>query len=321
MAPEPRAAWSCFTKGPSLDDALVYDDALGHHYEYDSHVVNHNRVVDGDILVLRDADLIYGYGVVDSVRTWPKLKDMERCPACASAKLSRRRRALPPFRCNSCGHEFVDPDRVPKEVIAYSASYAQWWFPFASPAPARALTSVYAGADRQNAIRRLDTSRTQELLAFHGGFDSVLFLQLREDPAAIRAGRVEATTMRRIGQQQFRQRLLDRYGSVCAVTGEQPEEVLDAAHLFTFAEHPEHIETAGLLLRADVHRLFDRLLLTIDPGDWHAHVAPPLVTRYPALRELDARPLHVPAAARPDASWVEQHWVSAHDRWRRLARA
>lgn len=317
MAPEPGAAWSCFTKDPSLDEALAYGDALGARYEYDSNVVNHNRVAVGDILVLRDADLIYGYGVVDAIRSRPHVKVMERCPECSSSKLSPRSRVLPRYRCHR-GHEFDVPLQVPKDVTAYTASYGEWWFPFTSTAPVRALASVYAGRDRQNAIRRLDVERTQAMLVFHGGLESGLHLALRRQGDPIVGGRVDVMVKQRIGQQAFRKRLLDRYGSVCAVTGSQPEEVLDAAHLFTFAERPEHLETAGLLLRADVHRLFDRLLLSVDPRSWRSRVAPGLLDRYPSLGVLEARPLELGRDARPDVTYVEQHWESALERWKRL---
>lgn len=320
MAYAGQSAWSCFTKGPSVDEALTYGDVIGRRYEYDSQVVHSSQVAVGDIVVLRDADLIYGFGVVDSIRTWPATKLMQRCPHCRSSKLTRRTTAALPFRCSHCKHEFLEPLEEPRAVTAYSASYEPWWFPFGSPVPVRALISLYTGEDRRNAIRRLDTERTFGLLAFHGDVESVLFLQLQEHAGAIPGGRVDAIGKRRIGQQQFRERLFDRYGPVCAVTGEQPEEILDTAHLFTFAERPEHVETAGLLLRADVHRLFDRLLLCIDPESWQSRVAPRLLVRYPLLAELDRRPLSIAAGTRPDASWVEQHWSSAHQRWRRAAR-
>lgn len=318
MEPASAAAWSCFTKGPSLDEALSYGDALGQRYEYDSHVVNHNHVSVGDILVLRDADLVYGYGTVDDIRAWKTTKVMFRCLVCRSSKLTRRSRALPAYRCQSCGRSFDTPVEAPKEVTAYSASYSTWWFPFSSPAPVRALTSVYANRDRQNSIRRLDVERTHQLLSFHGGIESHLHLQLRRRGNEIVGGRVDVVGQRRVGQQQFRKRLLDRYGSVCAVTGHQPNEVLDAAHLYTFAEQPEHLETAGLLLRADVHRLFDRLLLTVDPRHWHSRVAPGLLERYPALAALDSRPLEVGHGRRPEVSYVERHWNSSTERWKRL---
>ena len=66
----------------------------------------------------------------------------------------------------------------------------------------------------------------------------------------------------------------ERYGATASVTGAQPDAVLDAAHLYTFAERPVHIDGGGLLLRADVHRLFDRLLLTFNPETWRSQVAP-----------------------------------------------
>lgn len=43
----------------------------------------------------------------------------------------------------------------------------------------------------------------------------------------------------------------------------------------------------GLLLRSDVHRVFDRLLLTFDPVTWTSRVAPPLLDQYEGLRVLE----------------------------------
>ena len=317
IAPD-GTAWSCFSKGPSLEDALTYGDVPGERYEYDSNVINHARIAIGDILVMRDAELIYGFGVVEGVDTWRTTKIMPRCRECGSAKLTRRRVAQPAYRCHR-GHTFDTPLNEPKDVTAYCASYGGQWFPFPSPTPVRALASVYANNDRQNAIRPLHLARVRELVSFHGGVEPTLYLQLRAQGAPIPGGRIDIVVKQRIGQQKFRERLLDRFGSVCAVTGSQPEEVLDAAHLFTFAERPEHVETAGLLLRADVHRLFDRLLLTIEPHTWQSRVAPPLLERYPLLADLHGRDIDVAEARRPDPSYLEEHWGVATQRWKRLA--
>ncbi|MEV4599483.1 HNH endonuclease [Amycolatopsis sp. NPDC049253] len=81
----------------------------------------------------------------------------------------------------------------------------------------------------------------------------------------------------RIGQDGFRKDLLDRYGLVCAVTGECPGEVLQAAHLRAFSKFQRHVVTEGLLLRSDIHRLFDTARMTIEPRDRTLLVHPGLM--------------------------------------------
>lgn len=65
---------------------------------------------------------------------------------------------------------------------------------------------------------------------------------------------------------RFRKNLIARYGARCAITGASVLEVLDAAHIRPVADlGGDHVDN-GLLLRADLHRLFDAELLTIVPG-------------------------------------------------------
>ena len=65
---------------------------------------------------------------------------------------------------------------------------------------------------------------------------------------------------------RFRKNLIARYGARCAITGASVLEVLDAAHIRPVADlGGDHVDN-GLLLRADLHRLFDAELLTIVTG-------------------------------------------------------
>jgi hypothetical protein len=310
-----RNFWSCFS-GVGLDAlGATYDDALGHQYEYDSHVVNHKRVTVGDVLVVRDRHLVYGYGVVETIEQRPDMKVMQRCPECRSADIKLRATREPAYRCNDCREEFDIPISEPKGIIKYVAAYGSWWFPFASPTSVRSLERVYAGKDQQNAIRHLDPVEAQALLRFHASLESHLHLELLTDTDEIVGGHVEVLVRARVGQQLFRDRLFERFGSTCAVTGSQPDEVLDAAHLYSFAARPDHRRDGGLLLRADIHRMFDRLLLTFDPTTWSTHVAPQLLDRYEGLRLFEARPMAVPEWARPERSLLEEHFSAAHARW------
>ena len=316
-----REFWSCFTRvGLDLLGA-TYGDVVGRQYEYDSNVVNHRRVAVGDVVVVRDGHLVYGYGVVEDVEARPGMKVMRRCPECRSADITGRKRLLPTYRCNDCRVEFDRPLEEMAYVTTYVATYESLWFTLASPTPVRALERVYAGKDRQNAIRRLDASAAWEFLEFHASVESSLHLELLAHTDKIRGGHVEALVRVRVGQRVFRERLFERFGSTCAVTGRQPEEVLDAAHLYSFADRAEHRSDGGLLLRSDLHRMFDRLLLTFDPETWHTHVAPQLLDRYDGMRAFDAQPMAVAERARPDRSLIEDHFKASRERWRDLARA
>lgn len=316
-----RGFWSCFTKAELHDVAALYTDVLDSRYEYDSNVINHRGVAVGDVLVIRDIHLVRGYGVVETITSRPGIKEMRRCPQCRSADLSVRTRAVPAYRCNDCKHTFDQPDRVPMEVTLYAAHYGTSWFPLESPVRVLGLDSIYAGKDRQNAIRRLEPRAAEEFLLSVGGIESYFHFEVLTGGAGIAGGHRDAVVRVRRGQREFRESLFDRYGSTCAVTGQQPSDVLDAAHLYSFAERAEHHRDGGLLLRSDVHRMFDRLLLTFDPVRWESRVAPQLLDRFENLRGLDARPMAMTEAVRPDSRLLAEHHAAARTRWKELRAA
>jgi putative restriction endonuclease len=69
----------------------------------------------------------------------------------------------------------------------------------------------------------------------------------------------------RLGQGTFRVLVTDLYGRRCAVTGERTLPVLEAAHIKPFAAAGPHEPRNGVLLRSDIHTLFDRGYVTVTP--------------------------------------------------------
>ena len=67
----------------------------------------------------------------------------------------------------------------------------------------------------------------------------------------------------RLGQGSFRICVTDAYKRSCAVTGERALPVLEAAHIKPFSESGPHLVQNGLLLRSDLHRLFDKGYMTL----------------------------------------------------------
>mgnify|MGYP001032738397 CR=1 FL=1 len=68
----------------------------------------------------------------------------------------------------------------------------------------------------------------------------------------------------RKGQNAFRMRLLSAYSNRCAVTGVGAEVCLEAAHIDPYSQDQNHDVSNGILLRADIHALFDANLLSIN---------------------------------------------------------
>lgn len=69
----------------------------------------------------------------------------------------------------------------------------------------------------------------------------------------------------RLGQGIFRLSVTDAYGRACAVTSEHSLPALEAAHIRPFGDGGVHEVSNGLLLRSDIHRLFDKGYVGVTP--------------------------------------------------------
>jgi len=76
----------------------------------------------------------------------------------------------------------------------------------------------------------------------------------------------------RLGQGAFRILVTDTYQRRCAVTREKALPALEAAHIRPVKEQGKHRLDNGMLLRSDVHKLFDAGYVTITP-DYKFHAS------------------------------------------------
>ena len=121
------------------------------------------------------------------------------------------------------------------------------------------------------------------------------------------AGHKDVLTRVRLGQASFRKRLLDQFGGTCALTGSCPEDVLEAGHLYSYAEFGQHHTHGGLLLRRDVHWLFDRGKLAVHPELLTVSVDEELL-KYPMYAALNGRHIEVPLSRAGHRKWLRDHW-------------
>ncbi|MEP6494785.1 MAG: HNH endonuclease [bacterium] len=116
---------------------------------------------------------------------------------------------------------------------------------------------------------------------------------------------------RRLGQGAFRVLVTDTYERQCAVTREHTLPVLEAAHIKPYTQSGEHAVSNGLLLRSDVHTLFDRGYVTVTP-DLTFRVSKRLDADWSNGKiyyQLDGQKIFTPKApsCRPDAQQLEWH--------------
>lgn len=69
----------------------------------------------------------------------------------------------------------------------------------------------------------------------------------------------------RLGQTSFKAVISSNYDYRCAITGDKVRPVLEAAHILPVAAGGTHRPDNGLLLRSDIHTLYDRGYVAVDP--------------------------------------------------------
>lgn len=118
----------------------------------------------------------------------------------------------------------------------------------------------------------------------------------------------------RLGQGAFRVVVTDIYQRRCAVTQERTLPALEAAHIRPYGDGGEHEARNGLLLRRDIHSLFDAGYVTVTPS-LHFEVSRRIREEYENGRHyyaLHGQAISAPEAIgqRPDANaltWHNEH--------------
>jgi putative restriction endonuclease len=129
------------------------------------------------------------------------------------------------------------------------------------------------------------------------------------DPSGIADSRdrVLKSIVRRRGQPAFRENLLAAYNRRCAITDCDLEVVLDAAHIIPFRGEETNHPGNGLLLRTDIHTLFDLKLIAIDVTSMCVLISSSLDGT--CYQEFRGRPIRIPEESqnRPSRDALEKH--------------
>lgn len=114
-----------------------------------------------------------------------------------------------------------------------------------------------------------------------------------------------AVRLRR-GQAGFRDSLRKLHGDRCMITGCTILDVIEAAHIKPYRGSADHHVQNGLLLRADIHTLFDLNLIGIEPSGLQIAIADQLMTS--EYRELAGARLQIRAPSLVSREALEARW-------------
>lgn len=309
---------------------LGYSDDARTVYKYDSHVPNSRQIREGDIVVVRSKDRALGVARIERLHEEDGTKDRQRCPVCDTTALKPRKTVSPRFRCDR-GHEFDEPVAESAPARLYFAYFGESFVDAPEGLDSADLRMACENYNGQLAMQKLVIDRLR-----NGDRDALRELGKRIDrligdarttsyanadaadeatpplaPAAYKIGGVDTreSLMRQIttrrGQSTFRQLLRDTHGDRCMVTGCTLMDLVEAAHISPYRGSTDHHPDNGLLLRVDLHTLFDLDLLGVHPEHLVVFINPVLVEAgYDHLAGQQLRCARPPSGEALESRWA-----------------
>jgi hypothetical protein len=305
-----------------------YRDVLGSRYEYDSQVQNSHNLKRGDRLVICGQEQVIGLAVAEQIDSSREVKVLRRCPECGRTGIKPRKTRSPRYRCNH-GHEFEEPLDDIIHVVRFVADYGDSFVPLPEGMSKDQIRAFSSTPRAQLAIRRLDLHldrlwQTLEGLNHNVGVlakshsltrtprvglltDDLVLLESKYVPDGVdaREWALRHIHLRR-GQTAFRSALRQRYGDQCMISGCQLMDVVEAAHISPWRGPGDHNPENGLLLRSDLHTLFDLNALGIEPTTLAVRLSPLMLrSEYGALDGtiLQCRANHGPSVTALTSRW------------------
>ncbi|HBW8848080.1 HNH endonuclease [Klebsiella pneumoniae] len=305
-----QKAWSF--KAVGQDDLRYfgnngYQDDSTSFYRYDNFVPNHKQVKKGDIVIVTDRKNVQGISVITNLSSAPYIKACNRCPYenCTPAKLILRKSKKPKWRCSN-GHEFEQPKVEDVPAFEFKAEYKKNYMPVNSISIID-LISHTLRYNVQSSIQEVDFEWAKSL------FCNVIQLDSTEadiDDIPLDVDDQRKVILRQIkqrrGQKTFRDTLISQ-AAKCAISGCEIIDILEAAHITAYKNDTHNHISNGLLLRCDMHTLYDLDLFAIDPDSFVIYFAPQI----------------------QDKEYVKYHWKKLHvtykinhgalvERWKRF---
>lgn len=253
-----------------------YEDDSSKHYRYDNLVANHKNVKVGDLVIITNRNEVIGISIIENISSKPALKMRNKCPSpgCTAKKLRPRKTLKPVWLCSN-GHPFNKPLVIEEPITEFTAEYSREFIRLNN----LSMNELKENTPRynvQSSIQEVDFEWAKNLIGKHPKSNVILegidaddnYIRNDEDARKL----VQRAIKQRRGQKNFRNMLLASM-AVCAVTGCTLVDILEAAHIDAYRNDNHNNIKNGILLRSDIHTLFDLHLLAINPITLTVHLA------------------------------------------------
>lgn len=266
-----------------------YEDNLSEYYNFDSFVANSQQLRVDDIAVIINKNEILGLTRISKILISEGTKTIRRCPLCSTTTIDIRKRKRPIYRCNK-GHEFSKLVEEVKKVKKYKAIYSDYISVTKNLYELKQLRPYYINGYNQNmsiqklsfdaldlfgqVIKKINKELTK--LPPNQGLTEEEYSEYIQNENDERDAVLKAIKIRR-GQQNFRKQLLKIYNSTCIITGCKIVDILEAAHINPYRGTKDNHPSNGLLLRADIHTLFDLNFIAINPKSFAVELSAKLL--------------------------------------------
>ncbi|EIY6648848.1 HNH endonuclease [Salmonella enterica] len=252
-----------------------YDDNPFESYSYDNFVANHKQVETGDIVVIYDRERVIGVAKITSLIKENSHKEINQCPInnCDAGKIRTRTNKTPEWRCSN-GHEFDKPLKKSIPVIKYTAFYSNN-FKMLKMSYLE-LEGKIINHNKQLSIQEVKLEWAKDLWEGNGSYIDNLGCLEASEPEALFDKEdlreiVNRSIKQRRGQRSFREKILKK-NNHCAITKCAVLDILEAAHIYPYRNKSHNHISNGILLRADIHTLFDLDLIAIAPESFTVHI-------------------------------------------------
>jgi putative restriction endonuclease len=283
---EVQHAWLLKKFGQTKKAGHRYQYDISKYYPYDNNCPNHKNIHAGDIAILYEGKSLIGIAKIINIKQSEGEKERLRCPKCNCPTIKERENKKPPYKCDKCRYEFDGVSQL-ESCTLFTANFGD---SFIDASNANIEFSLLRQScprfNVQLAINEINFAIIQNILQKE--LPRISRLSVSSEPSRIDKVDVQEentdtefdsyelnikdyrkTVLRQIrercGQEEFRQNLKYRYRNRCMVTGCQVIEAIEAAHIYPYRGLNDNNPENGLLLRADIHTLFDLDLMGIEP--------------------------------------------------------
>jgi putative restriction endonuclease len=280
-----------------------YKDEIETKYVYDNSVPNHKQIKSGDVAVLIDKENVLGLAKISQIVIFNGKKTRRRCPECGSTSYEPRKTKTPKYRC-ACKYEFDEPKEEKIDVTNFEAYYSTSFIVPQKLLTIDVLKPFYPrGYNSNNSMQSMsedfftkyykaEVEKLNKEFIYPSAEEALNYLSDSYEDDYIPSEKDERPKIiqsiyARRGQKMFRDSLRKLYGDKCMITGCEVLDVIEAAHINPYKGKKDNHVTNGLLLRSDIHTLFDLNLIGINPKTSRVEICKSLFkTEYEELNNV-----------------------------------